>query len=665
METKTDEKEKEIMAKEIEIKRREKEKRNMEKKGSRDLKEKDEKIEDLRREVEQRRVQVEEVEESLQMCINGYQRQIHALKAKILRIPSRLATATNCIARTFNDKADEERTFFLKDSNGIIPDETQDIFLDLVAMDAVPANKVTQGDLSCRSVGRIVKEGGNASKLQIIESLKDAKGITLSGDGTTHKNETYESKFATVITPNKKLQFFLGLKMAVNHTSEMQLAGWIETTEDLFHLAYESGLISEDDARIFWNLVTGFHSDHAADQKKLFELLKKWKTRLEHEVQGERAVKRLTNNEYACLIFQGSQVLVQKAGGPVAWDALGETEFEKLSEAEKAEIDLILWAGCCMHKEMNTFKGGCVSLDEYWNGHPDLPPPILLPNRDNAAAIEKAPGTEAAERATARSERGAIKFLTYVQHNKGTGKLNHMEQNVLAGLNDPPTCQEFCVITLYWLAISVPYMREIRGPHAKEDNILRLGDFYQHVIDHIDTLIKEPERLLGPDASAARGSLDGLAWERPDVFYAAQKHTSEWLPQIRNLLVHFLKRAKDSWLRFISEFKEGGSLSCATPEQIECAWMEKTNDLNEGAFGTYRQTSHANPTLSLTQYNAQQMFKFNQTSAYLHTLNPAMRQWLRKITCTQDASGDNHRERIQMAQHCQEVAEKKIEKDTK
>lgn len=67
---------------------------------------------------------MEEVEESLQMCISGYQRQIHALKAKILHTPSRLATATNRIVCTFNDKADEEWTFFLKDSNGVIPDET-------------------------------------------------------------------------------------------------------------------------------------------------------------------------------------------------------------------------------------------------------------------------------------------------------------------------------------------------------------------------------------------------------------------------------------------------------------------------------------------------------------------------------------------------------------
>ncbi|KAH7874176.1 uncharacterized protein C8R40DRAFT_1008487, partial [Lentinula edodes] len=173
------------------------------------------------------------------------------------------------------------------------------------------------------------------------------------------------------------------------------LEGWIETAEDLFHLAYQSGLIVEDDARIFWNLVTGFYSDHAADQKKLFELLKKWKKQLEREVRGESAVKRLMDNEYACLIFQGSQVLVQKAGGPAAWDVLttkertrridemrrqiicdiGEAEFQKLSEEEKAKVDLILWAGCCMHKEMNAFKGGCVGLDEYWNKHPDLHPP--------------------------------------------------------------------------------------------------------------------------------------------------------------------------------------------------------------------------------------------------------------------------------------------------
>ncbi|KAJ3887852.1 hypothetical protein GG344DRAFT_68453 [Lentinula edodes] len=167
-----------------------------------------------------------------------------------------------------------------------------------------------KGDVSRRSVGRIAKEGGVASKLQFGEAVLNpsTKRITILSDGTTHKNETYETKQATVIQADQKLQFFLGLKMAVNHTSETQ-----------------------DDARIFWILVTGFHSDHAADQKKLFELLKKWKEHCDQELHGEQAVKRLTNLEYACLIFQGSQALVQQVGGPAAWEVLTVTKRQRRS----------------------------------------------------------------------------------------------------------------------------------------------------------------------------------------------------------------------------------------------------------------------------------------------------------------------------------------------
>ncbi len=38
---------------------------------------------------------------------------------------------------------------------------------------------------------------------------------------------------------------------------------------------------------------------------------------------------------------------------------LGEAEFVKLDDSQKKNIDLLIWAGCCMHKEMNAFKGGC------------------------------------------------------------------------------------------------------------------------------------------------------------------------------------------------------------------------------------------------------------------------------------------------------------------
>ncbi|KAJ3786109.1 hypothetical protein GGU10DRAFT_290878, partial [Lentinula aff. detonsa] len=139
---------------------------------------------------------------------------------------------------------------------------------------------------------------------------------------------------------------------------------------------------------------------------------------------GKCAVKQLNDLTYACLIFQGSQVLVEKAGGSCTWDALpeedrtrrleemeaqiirdiGKTEYDKLSPEEQADMELFLWAGCCMHKEMNAFKGRCIGLDQFWKDHPELPPPALLPNCDNAATLLGAVGTDAAKRAQERTE---------------------------------------------------------------------------------------------------------------------------------------------------------------------------------------------------------------------------------------------------------------------
>ena len=54
----------------------------------------------------------------------------------------------------------------------------------------------------------------------------------------------------------------------------------------------------------------------------------------------------------------------------------------------------------------------------------------------------------------------------------------------------------------------------------------------------------------------------------------------------------------------MSEFEAGSPLSKATLEQIERAWMDKTNDLNKAAFGMFRQLARVNPTMSLAQYNS-------------------------------------------------------------
>ena len=49
----------------------------------------------------------------------------------------------------------------------------------------------------------------------------------------------------------------------------------------------------------------------------------------------------------------------------------------------------------------------------------------------------------------------------------------------------------------------------------------------------------------------------------------------------------FLKGASSTWDRFTSEFVPGGMIDEATDLEKDLAWMPATNDLNEGALGSY------------------------------------------------------------------------------
>ncbi|PBK91256.1 hypothetical protein ARMGADRAFT_932911 [Armillaria gallica] len=620
---------------------------------------------------------------------------------------------------------ERECSFKLKDK-GIIPDEARDIFCDLVALDNVPARQVVsafkriaealgvplEGDVSERSIDCIMKEGGNASKLQIVDAVL---GVTISGDGTTHKNNNYESHCATVIDPeNRKKQFFLSIKMAVNHTSQTQLDGWIELIEELYELFRESEFCTgEADAQDFWTTVTGMHTDHAEDQKKLFRLLKEWKQHCDREKRGEHTVLGMNSVELLSLLFKVSQEAITKAGGIQLWEALsdadkqrqhkemylkivceiGQDDFEKLSSEEKENVDFLIWAGCCMHKDMNAFKGGVQSMESYWE-EMKIKGPIKMYNCDNAATSELAPDTSASKRADDKSKGGAIKasslagaifrhkdrkrgqqdtlrfffdhkigfsicfpdtsntrfqshaeacaviitymdlllkFLDYVKENKASRSLNHMEGNVKDAFECLETRHEFCVVTLYHEAISVPYMHKIRGPYQQEDNVLRLAALHKHVENHLCKIIMQPELLIGPTVSPKTGLFDGKQWDRPEAIYAVQ-HYAQDLPHLKPLLTQFCVGALETWRRFSAEFVQGREISKASEENIERAWMESTNDANESAFGIMRWKLRNNPSMSLPQFNARQMYKQNGTSQYQKALNPVQRQKLRAIT---------------------------------
>jgi hypothetical protein len=83
------------------------------------------------------------------------------------------------------------------------------------------------------------------------------------------------------------------------------------------------------------------------------------------------------------LAFKCGQQAVEKAGGLTKWDMMsdadrsriyaesrtqlirdiGQADFDVLSQEEKDDVNLFLWAACTMHKDMNTFFKGVFSSE--------------------------------------------------------------------------------------------------------------------------------------------------------------------------------------------------------------------------------------------------------------------------------------------------------------
>ncbi len=102
-----------------------------------------------------------------------------------------------------------------------------------------------------------------------------------------------------------------------------------------------------------------------------------------------------------------------------------------------------------------------------------------------------------------------LQFLSYVEQNKASWTLNHMEHNVKCGCEDNATQHEFAVITIYYQAIGVPYMHEICGPLQSETNMLKLDPLHEKVKSHLCKIIADPNLLLSLDMSYETDSLDG------------------------------------------------------------------------------------------------------------------------------------------------------------
>jgi len=67
---------------------------------------------------------------------------------------------------------------------------------------------------------------------------------------------------------------------------------------------------------------------------------------------------------------------------------LGEKAYIELSDEEQKKLHSFIWAGCSMHKDLNSVKGGNSAMISWWT-ETRTPGPILLVNKDNSLVFEK------------------------------------------------------------------------------------------------------------------------------------------------------------------------------------------------------------------------------------------------------------------------------------
>jgi hypothetical protein len=459
--------------------------------------------------------------ETLQEC----RRRIRALQEKCRRSPEILKKA---VART----QVEGQKFSLMDK-GVYTEEARELcrvlvnagcsqdFVGRVIEEVLTAAgiSVVGPTMSGRTVARSILEGGIMADMQIGYEMSKTKGLTVSGDGTTHKNVGYEVRHVHMPVPTYELgdanvakhrTRLVGVDSATDHSSQTQADGWKSKMQEKLDTYNQSPLAkrSQDALRLadFFARLQGMNSDHAKDQKKLAALLKEIKQTLTHESLGEGRLLEMSILEMQHLLTKATNEKITNAGGPLKWDALSDAEklkadidmmsavvlklgqeaYSTLPEDEKHRADFFIWVGCAMHKDLNCVKGGNSEMTAWWNEN-DEPGPILLANKDNAAVLEQAEDPDdynaAEQRAHDVSSSGGVKLaglagLIFNNKNDKIGQQDVHQHFFLAkGIQTskfPDTSntryQSYCAaaaVLITYLALYVEFMEWIRDGKDK------------------------------------------------------------------------------------------------------------------------------------------------------------------------------------------------------
>jgi hypothetical protein len=210
-------------------------------------------------------------------------------------------------------------------------------------------------------------------------------------------------------------------------------------------------------------------------------------------------------------------------------------------------------------------------------------------------------------------------FMKHIHDAKDRPREVNIEKNFASTIEDIPTLTELCVLALYNIAISRPFMTHVRT----HDNILKLQSFFEKKAKFLEIIIQNPSIWTGSETSYEKGSLDRKEWDKWALqVFAAVHALAPQLPDLDSAITAFARGARETFVnRFSDEFKEGGGIDQLTEAERDELYFSSTNDPNEGGLGSWRCGQARRPSETLHKFNVHFMSSRNHTESFmLHKL---------------------------------------------
>jgi len=210
-----------------------------------------------------------------------------------------------------------------------------------------------------------------------------------------------------------------------------------------------------------------------------------------------------------------------------------------------------------------------------------------------------------------------VNFMEFIRITKDRPGQTNIEKNFAAALKDVPTLTELCVLALYNVAVSRPFMQRVR----RTGNILKLQTFFQKKAKFLESIIRDPTIWTRDNVCETyqTASLDGKEWEKWDKkVLLAVKNLAPKLPDLHDAIAAFVQGAHETFVeRFSDEFKPGSGIDNLTEAERDELYFSSTNDANEGGLGSWRRGQARRPSETLHKFNASYLAAQNHTEKFM------------------------------------------------